>query len=85
MNIISVPDNFFFKNTNLIKVNISSNYLISFDSLHIYTLSKLQLLDLSYNLFMGLDETFFKAGKVMKIYSNFATRPHNIKDVETLV
>jgi len=61
MNLISIPDNMFQENIFLTTVNLSSNYLVSLDSHIIATMTNLHKLDLSHNLFMGLDETFFKA------------------------
>ena len=63
MNLISIPDNMFQENIFLTTVNLSSNYLVSLDSHIIATMTNLHMLDLSHNLFMGLDETFFKAGR----------------------
>ena len=64
MNLISIPDNMFQENIFLTTINLSSNYLVSLDSHIIATMTNLHQLDLSHNLFMGLDETFFKAGKI---------------------
>ena len=64
MNLISIPDNMFQENIFLTTINLSSNYLVSLDSHIIATATNLLQLDLSRNLFMGLDETFFKAGEI---------------------
>ena len=50
-------DNIFLKT-----INLSSNYLVTIDNGIIDSLIHLQFFDLSTNLFMGLEETFFKSG-----------------------
>ena len=63
MNIISIPSDMFTDNIFLKTINLSSNYLVTFDNGIIDSMRHLQVLDLSSNLIMGLEENFFKSGK----------------------
>ena len=66
MNIISIPSDMFSDNIFLKTINLSSNYLVTIDNGIIDSLRHLQVLDLSSNLIMGLEENFFKSGKINK-------------------
>ena len=63
MNIVTLQANIFTDTSNLRHVNLSSNYLVSLEPQILKELPKLESLDISYNLFMGLDAEFLNIGK----------------------
>ena len=67
MNIISIPSDMFNDNILLKNINLSLNYLVTIESSIIDSLTSLQFLDLSSNLFMGLEEDFLKSGENMHV------------------
>ena len=67
MNIISIPSDMFNDNILLKNINLSFNYLVTIESSIIDSLTSLQFLDLSSNLFMGLEENFLKSGENMHV------------------
>ena len=57
--IATLPPGLFYNNLQLKELNISANYLIHLDASVISNLDMLEVLDLSNNYFMGLDQVFF--------------------------
>ena len=49
--------------TNLKHLNLSFNYLVSFESQMMESLPRLEYLDISHNMFMGLDAELLRIGK----------------------
>lgn len=71
----TLPPGIFYNNLQLKELNISGNYLIHLDASIISDLDMLEVLDLSYNYFMGPDQTFFdvikqkeKSGRLKMLY-----------------
>ena len=65
MNIVSLPDSMFSENPHLKHLNLSHNYLVNIDNSIISSsvINNLHSLDISHNMFMGMQQEFFEAGK----------------------
>ena len=63
MNIVTLPANMFADKTNLKHLNLSFNYLVSLESQVLESLPRLGYLDLTHNMFMGLDAELLRLGK----------------------
>ena len=57
--IYTLPPGLFYNNQRLKKLNVSGNYLVNLEASVIAHLDSLEILDLSSNYFMGLDQVFF--------------------------
>jgi Leucine-rich repeat (LRR) protein len=56
---VSLPPGLFYNNARLKRLNVSNNYLIHLDASVINELDMLEVLDLSSNSFMGIEQSFF--------------------------
>ena len=63
MNIVTLQTNMFAGKTNLKHLNLSLNYLVSLESQVMESLPRLESLDISHNMFMGLDAELLRIGK----------------------
>ena len=57
--IYTLPTGLFYNNFRLKKLNVSGNYLVNLEPSVISNLDALEVLDLSSNYFMGLNQVFF--------------------------
>ena len=63
MNIITLQSDMFSDKSSLKTLNLSFNYLVSLESRLVEVLPRLEYLDLSHNMFMGLDAELLRIGK----------------------
>ena len=63
MNIVTLQADMFADKTNLKHLNLSFNYLVSLESRVVESLPRLEYLDLSHNMFMGLDAELLRIGR----------------------
>ena len=63
MNIITLRADMFAAKTSLKSLNLSFNYLVSLESRVVESLPRLEYLDLSHNMFMGLDAELLRIGR----------------------
>ena len=57
--VYTLPPGLFYNNQRIRKFNVSGNYLVNIEPSLISHLDYLEMLDLSSNYFMGLDQIFF--------------------------
>ena len=57
--VYTLPPGLFYNNQRIRKFNVSGNYLVNIEPSLISHLDYLEMLDLSSNYFMGLDQVFF--------------------------